>query len=90
MGVPVLTVAGSDCRSRQGASILSAVGLPDFVADSPEKLIDLAATWADQRDVLADLRETLREMIAQSPVTDAETYVRNLEDAYRTAVTASV
>jgi protein O-GlcNAc transferase len=86
MGVPVLTIAGADSRARQGLSILTSVGLTDFVANSTEKLIELAATWADQRDGLADLRGSLREMLAASPVTDAEAYVRNLEAAYRNAV----
>ena len=37
MGVPVLTLAGPDARGRQGVSILNSVGLPEFVADSPEQ-----------------------------------------------------
>jgi predicted O-linked N-acetylglucosamine transferase (SPINDLY family) len=84
MGVPVLSVAGPDSRSRQGLSILTNLGLADFVADSPEKLIKLAAIWAEQQDALADLRAGLREMMTQSPVTNVEAYVRNLEDAYAT------
>ena len=83
MGVPVLTVAGRDYRSPQGVSLLNNVGLPEFVADSSEKLIELAATWADQREGLAELRESLREMMTQSPLTDAGRYVRNLEAEYR-------
>jgi protein O-GlcNAc transferase len=82
MGVPVLSVAGNDCRSRQGLSILSSIGLTDFVADSPEKLIALASVWAAQIDTLAELRSSLREMMKQSPLTDAQAYVRNLEAAY--------
>ena len=83
MGVPVLTVAGRDGRSRQGVGLLTALGLPEFVADTPGKLVELAATWADQRDALADLRGTLREMARQSPLTDAERFTRHVEAAYR-------
>src|SRR5207302_3330957 len=36
MGVPVLTVAGKDYRSRQGVSILNNLGLPEFAADSAD------------------------------------------------------
>jgi predicted O-linked N-acetylglucosamine transferase (SPINDLY family) len=86
MGVPVLTIAGADCRARQGLSILANIGLTDFVANSIDKFVELAAMWAAQRDALADLRSSLREMVAASPVTDAEAYVRNLEDAYRKVV----
>ncbi|MFO0801284.1 MAG: tetratricopeptide repeat protein [Gemmataceae bacterium] len=83
MGVPVLTVAGTDYRGRQGGSILTNLGLPEFVADSPDKLVELAASWAEQRAGLADLRGSLREMMTASPLTDAVRYVRNLEAAYR-------
>jgi predicted O-linked N-acetylglucosamine transferase (SPINDLY family) len=86
MGVPVLTVAGRDARGRQGVAVLNALGLPEFVADTPDQLLALAATWADQRASLADLRGALREMMQQSPVTDAVGYVRQLEDAYREAL----
>ena len=72
MGLPVLTVAGRDARGRQGVSILTALGLPEFVADTPEQLVPLAATWADQRASLADIRGTLRDIVSQSPVTARE------------------
>ena len=85
MGVPVLTLAGRDYRSRQGVSVMTNVGLPEFVAESTDKLIELAALWSDQRDGLADLRGSLRELMSESAVTAAERYVRNLEAAYREA-----
>lgn len=87
MGVPVLSVAGMDSRSRQGQSILTNLGLPDFVAATPEKLVSLAATWADQRDALADLRGGLREMMATSSITDGSAFVQHLEAAYRKSLT---
>lgn len=83
MGVPVLTVAGRDARGRQSMSLLTALGLPEFVADDPEQLVTLAATWADQRAGLADLRSSLRDMMSQSPLTDAAGYVKHLEAAYK-------
>lgn len=89
MGVPVLTVAGRDYRSRQGVSLLNNIGLPEFVADTPEKLVELAAIWSDQRDGLADLRASLREMMQASPITQAERYVRHLEASLRDAWRAS-
>lgn len=85
MGVPVLTVAGRDARGRQGMSLLNALGMPEFVADTPAQLVTLAATWAEQRGPLAELRGTLREMMQQSPITAAAEYVKHLEAAYRGA-----
>ena len=83
MGVPVLTAAGRDARGRHGVGLLNALGLPEFVADTPDQLVTLAATWAEQRPALADLRAGLRDMVAQSPLTDAAAYVRHLEAAYQ-------
>jgi predicted O-linked N-acetylglucosamine transferase (SPINDLY family) len=85
MGVPVLTLAGRDYRSRQGVSVLTNVGLPEFVAESPDKLVELAASWSDQRASLADLRGSLRDLMRESAVTAADRYVANLEAAYREA-----
>lgn len=86
MGVPVLTVTGADARGRQGTSILNAMGLPEFIADTPDQLVSLAATWAEQRGALGDLRGSLRDMMQQSPLTDAAGYVKHLEAAYRSVL----
>jgi predicted O-linked N-acetylglucosamine transferase (SPINDLY family) len=86
MGVPVLSLAGADSRGRQGMSILTNLGVPDFVADDLDRFVELAATWADQREGLAELRADLRGMMAASPVTDVAAYVRDLEGAYLTAL----
>ncbi len=83
MGVPVLTVAGNTYVSRQGLMANAAVGLPEFVADSPESLIDLARDWTKRRDELAALRAGLRARLLASPLGDAPRYVRNLENALR-------
>src|SRR5262249_32216745 len=85
MGVPVLSVTGRDARGRQGTSLLNAIGLPEFIADTPEQLVSLAAKWAEQPESLAELRGTVGEMMQQSPITDAATYVKHLEAAYRSA-----
>ncbi len=86
MGVPVLSLVGDDCWSCQGLSILSHLGLPEFLAQSIEKYVELAATWAEQREALADLRCGLRELMAASPLTDAAGYVQQLEALYRSVV----
>jgi len=90
MGVPVLSLAGADSRGRQGLSILTNLGMADFVADDLDRFVELAATWAGQRDGLAELRADLRGMMAASPLTDAAAYVRDLEAALvRAVATAS-
>ena len=83
MGVPVLAVAGSDYRSRQGLGLMTRVGLPQFVADSPAELVALVKDYAGRRPELADIRRGLRDRLAASAVCDATGYVRDLEAAYR-------
>ena len=83
MGVPVLTVAGNTYVSRQGLMANAAVGLPEFVADSPDSLIDLARDWTKRRDELATIRAGLRARLLASPLGDAPRYIRNLENALR-------
>lgn len=85
MGVPVLTLAGNTYVSRQGAAILTHAGLGEFVAESVDGLVALARTWAENRDVLAEIRAGLRDQLARSPVADGPAYVRHLEEALRRA-----
>ena len=83
MGVPVVTLAGKVHRSRVGASLLSAVGLEELVANTPEGYVELAATLAEEIDKLRALRLGMRERMKDSRLMDAVTFTRNLEIAYR-------
>ena len=83
MGVPVLTVAGDSYVSRQGAGILTHAGISEFIADNPEHLIELAKTWATNKEWLADIRKGLRAQVAKSAIADGRTYVQSLEKGLR-------
>lgn len=83
MGVPVITLAGNVHRGRVGASLLDAVGLGRFVAETPERYLALAAELAADLDHLAELRTTLRRRVSESPLCDAPAFARKVEAAYR-------
>ena len=83
MGVPVVTMAGATHASRVGASLLSAVGLPDLVAGTPEQYVHTAAHLAGDLPRLAELRQTLRGRMAASGLRDEARFTRRLEAAYR-------
>jgi protein O-GlcNAc transferase len=85
MGVPVLTVAGGSYVSRQGAAIMTNVGLSEFIADTPQKLIDLGRMWSENKSWLADIRSSLRGQMSKSPVADPKLYLKALEAGYRKA-----
>jgi protein O-GlcNAc transferase len=81
MGVPTITLAGDALLSRQGAGVISAAGLPDWVADSVEDYIDKAVALAGDVNKLAALRAGLRKQTSASPLFDAKRFARNFEDA---------
>jgi protein O-GlcNAc transferase len=81
MGVPTLTLAGDTLLSRQGAGVLTAAGLPDWVTTSASEYIAKAIALADDLPKLAELRAGLREQVSASPLFDAQRFARNLEEA---------
>ena len=83
MGVPVVALRGSRSISRSAASILSTVGLSDWIAATPEDYVRLAAEYARAPALLAELRGSLRQKMRLSPIMDETAFVRDLESAYR-------
>ena len=83
MGVPVVTLAGRLAVQRDGASILSAAGLADFVAQTPEQYLKIALFLAAVVPQKPDLRSELRRALAASPFMDEAGLVREVENAFR-------
>jgi protein O-GlcNAc transferase len=83
MGVPVVTLAGPSHVSRVGVSLLSAVGLPELIAHTPQQYVQIAVALASDLPRLAELRRTLRDRMRASPLMDAPRFARDIEAAYR-------
>ncbi len=83
MGVPVVSLAGRTAVSRGGLSILSNVGMPELVASTAEQYIEIAQQLATDLRRLESYRQTLRERLTRSPITDGVRFARNLEGLYR-------
>ena len=83
MGVPVVSLAGRTHASRVGASLLSAVGLDDLVAESREQYIEIAATFARDRARRDGFGDALRRRMMASPLMDGARLARSIEAAYR-------
>lgn len=81
MGVPTLTLADNSLLSRQGASLLTAAGLSEWVATSKPDYIEKAIAMAIDLDKLASLRAGLRTQVLESPLFDAKRFARSLEEA---------
>jgi predicted O-linked N-acetylglucosamine transferase (SPINDLY family) len=82
-GVPVVTLSGQTYASRFGGSGLMALGLEELIARSVEQYVAIAAGLATDLNRLAELRRTLRERMAASPLLDHRSFTRNLEIEYR-------
>ena len=82
-GVPVVAKLGNGASSRAGASIVTAVGLGDWVAEDDEGYAAIACKYAAQPAHLAKLRAELPAQIAASRAGNVEIYTRELEAGYR-------
>lgn len=83
MGVPVLTMAGAGHAARVGASLLTQVGMTDWIADAPETFAARAAAVAGDLEALAQVRGGLRARVQASALCDAAAHARGVEAAYR-------
>lgn len=83
MGVPVIALAGGHHAARLGASLLDAAGHPEWVAEGPDDLAEIAAQLGADLARLADLRARLRDEVGRSALTDVAGFTECLEDAYR-------
>jgi protein O-GlcNAc transferase len=80
MGVPTLTLAGETMIARQGASLLTAAGLADWVSATRDDYVTAALARAGDLAHLAALRRGLRDQVCRSPLCDAPRFARNLEN----------
>jgi protein O-GlcNAc transferase len=83
MGAPVITLAGDRHASRMGLSLMTAIGLPEFVAQTPEEYVQIGVRFANDLPKLREIRRTMRDRLTASPLLDGATYTKNLEAAYR-------
>jgi protein O-GlcNAc transferase len=82
MGVPVVTLEGNRHASRVGSSILSCVGLGEFITRSEGAYVEAATRLATNPVKLQELRSCLRAKLAASVLTDGAAFTVRLEQAY--------
>ncbi len=83
MGVPVVTLRGDHYVGRCSASLLSRIGCDELIAESTGDYLRIACELAANPERLAAARRSLRQTMAASPVCDAATAARELEECYR-------
>jgi len=83
MGVPTVTLASRPPVGRIGTSLMTNLGLPEWVAQDEEGYINKAVEFASDFDRLAELRAGMRERMSASPVMDEKGFARDVENAYK-------
>jgi predicted O-linked N-acetylglucosamine transferase (SPINDLY family) len=83
-GVPVVTLPSEFLRGRITKALYDQMGLTDFVAETPEHYIDIAATLGINRDARAAAKQTILDscgLLYENPAG-----VRELEGFFKTAM----
>ena len=82
MSVPVITLGGDRVASRMAASLVSAIGHPEWIAADEGDYVGKVIALARNAAIRKDLRASQRKSMSLSPLCDSGSLARSLEDAY--------
>jgi predicted O-linked N-acetylglucosamine transferase (SPINDLY family) len=85
--VPLVSLRGRSFCSRMASSLLTAVGLEELVVDSVEDYVGVAVKVATDKAYRESVKEKLRQGKVTGTLYNSTNFARNLEEAFRTAVT---
>ncbi len=83
MGLPVVSLAGRTFLERVGASWLTGVGHPEWIAGGVDAYVGIARALASDTAKLAAIRAALRPAMHASPLMDSARFCRGFEAALR-------
>jgi len=83
MGVPVVTLVGERHAARMGFSILSALGLTELIAHTPDEYVQICIKLANDINYLQKFRQKIRTQMQASPLMDGATFTHHLETNYQ-------
>lgn len=83
VGMPLVTIAGETFASRVGASLLTAVELPELIASNLIEYEDLIISLAKSPQKLKEMRQNLISKRLTLPLFNIIGYVKDLESAYK-------
>ena len=81
MGVPVLTMKGNRFLSHLGESIAINSGNADWIAEDIENYVEKAVEFSINIELLAQLRNSLRGRVLESPLFDNLRFAKDFGDA---------
>ncbi|HXC40110.1 MAG TPA: hypothetical protein VN667_14320 [Burkholderiales bacterium] len=83
MGVPIVTLTGRLPVQRCGAEVLTLVGSPDLVAETPDQYVEAAVFLSQAVSKIPGLRHNVRRALQNSSIMDEPGLARRVEDAFR-------
>ncbi|QLA18210.1 O-linked N-acetylglucosamine transferase family protein [Desulfolutivibrio sulfoxidireducens] len=85
MGVPVISLMGENVHQRVSYSILSHVGMANFVARSPQDYVTAAVAVAADRQLLVRARQWLRDILNRSLLCDTNRFIADFQETFLAA-----
>ena len=82
MGIPVLTLIGKSFNSREAASIINALNLPELITNNSEEYEALAIELATNPEKLKIIKDKLVNNLSTAPLYNTPLFTKNLESAY--------
>ena len=86
MGLPLLTLSGRSFISRMAGSLLTVLGIPDFIADSIGDYEEKAVAFGLETDRVKEARRHLIAARTTSPLYDMTQFAKHLEAAFESTV----
>lgn len=83
MGVPVITLAGSQHAGRVGNSLLHQTGLTKYIANHIDAYVNNAISLADDLQQQTGIRASLRTNMSASPLCNGAEFTQAVETIYR-------
>ncbi len=84
MGLPVLTCMGSSFVSREAASVINAINLPELITTTQEQYESLAIELATDPEKLKIIKDKLADNLSEAPLYNTPLFTQRLESAYLT------
>ena len=81
MGVPIISLAGRSPLGRIGESVMSNLGLADWIAYDEESYVNDAVKFASNLEELAKVRIEIRETMINSALMDEKGFAIDVENA---------
>ena len=82
MGVPVITLEGQTPAGRVGTSLLHRIGHSEWIAATEKDYVRLATSLANNPQRLSIMKKNLRSECLQSPLMEATSITRSIEEEY--------